>query len=66
MICYPEAVKLPKQFKYADRVGAKVTLVMGPDEVEKSLVAVKNLVNGEQVSVAREVLIDAIQRIIDA
>jgi histidyl-tRNA synthetase len=66
VICYPEAAKLPKQFKYADRVGAKVTLVMGPDEVETGRVAVKNLVNGEQVSVPREVLIEAIQRIINA
>ena len=66
MICYPEAAKLPKQFKYADRVGAKVTLVMGPDEVEKSQVAVKNLINGEQVSVAREALVDTVRNIINS
>ena len=66
VICYPEAAKLPKQFKYADRVGAKVTLVMGPDEVEKSQVAVKNLINGEQVSVAREALVDTVKNIINS
>src|SRR5687768_974618 len=65
-VCYPEAVKLPKQFKYADRIGAKVTLVLGPDEVEKGQVAVKNLINGEQVSVARETLVDTIKSIIHA
>jgi histidyl-tRNA synthetase len=65
VICYPEAVKLPKQFKYADRIGAKVTLVLGPEEVEKGRVAVKNLVNGEQISVAREALVDQIRKIID-
>jgi histidyl-tRNA synthetase len=64
VVCYPEAVKLQKQFKYADRIGAKVTLVMGPDEVEKGQVAVKNLTNGEQVSSPRESLIDAVRKII--
>lgn len=63
VVCYPEATKLQKQFKYADRIGAKVTLVLGPDEVEKGQVAVKNLVNGEQVSVARGALVDQVRKI---
>ena len=66
VVCYPEAVKLPKQFKYADRIGAKVTLVMGPDEVEKGQVAVKNLINGEQISVPRETLLDTVNGILNA
>jgi histidyl-tRNA synthetase len=66
VVCYPEAVKLPKQFKYADRIGAKITLVLGPDELEKGRVAVKNLVNGEQVSAQREALIDTIKSILNA
>jgi len=65
-ICYPEAAKLPKQFKYADRVGAKVTLVLGPDEVEKGEVAVKSLASGQQTSVRREALIDTLKGMIDA
>jgi histidyl-tRNA synthetase len=64
VVCYPEAAKLQKQFKYADRIGAKVTLVLGPDEVEKGQVAVKNLLNGEQVSVTREELTAEIRKII--
>ena len=63
VVCYPEAAKLQKQFKYADRIGAKVTLVLGPDEMEKGQVAVKNLLNGEQVSVAREALVEQIRKI---
>lgn len=66
VICYPEAVKLQKQFKYADRVGAKVTLVLGPDEVENGLVAVKNLSNGEQVTMARGTVADVVRRILNA
>jgi len=66
VVCYPEAVKLQKQFKYADRIGAKVTLVLGPDEVEKGQVAVKNLLNGEQVSVAREALVETVKNIVNS
>ena len=66
VVCYPEAAKLQKQFKYADRIGAKVTLVLGPDEVENRQVAVKNLLNGEQVTVARAMLADAVRRVLDA
>jgi histidyl-tRNA synthetase len=66
VVCYPEAVKLPKQFKYADRIGAKVTLVLGPDELEKGQVAVKNLMKSEQVSVQREALIDTLKSILNA
>lgn len=66
VVCYPEAAKLQKQFKYADRIGAKITLVLGPDEVEKGQVAVKNLINSEQVSVAREELVEALKNIINS
>src|SRR5688572_18781725 len=66
VVCYPEAATLQKQFKYADRIGAKVTLVLGPDEIEKSQVAVKNLVNGEQISVTRDTVIDSVKSIINA
>ncbi len=66
VVCYPEAIKLQKQFKYADRIGAKVTLVLGPDEVESGLVAVKNLLNGEQITVARDAVADVVRRILNA
>ena len=64
VVVYPEATKLAKQFKYADRIGAKVTLVLGPDEVENGLVTVKNLINGEQVVVEQDVVVDAVRGIL--
>lgn len=66
VVCYPEVAKLQKQFKYADRIGAKVTLVLGPDEVQNGLVTVKNLLNGEQVTVARDTVPDVIRGILNA
>lgn len=47
---YPEADKLGKQFKYADRCGFKGTLVIGPDELQKGEVVLKDLATREQVS----------------
>jgi histidyl-tRNA synthetase len=66
VVCYPEATKLQKQFKYADRIRAKLTLVLGPDEVQNGQVAVKNLIMGEQVSVPRESLVDSIKSMINS
>jgi len=64
VVVYPEAVKLGKQFKYADRIGARVTLVLGPDEAEKGQVAVKNLLSGEQVTVGQDAVADVIRAIL--
>ena len=41
---YPEPGKLGKQFKYADRIGARFALTIGPDEIEQGTAQVKDLV----------------------
>ena len=66
IMVFPEPVKLPKQFKFADKMGMKVALVLGPDEVEKGQVAVKNLINGEQIIVTREAAAAAINKILNS
>jgi histidyl-tRNA synthetase len=66
VMIYPEPAKLPKQFKFADKMKMKVALVLGPDEAEKGLVVVKNLSNGEQVQVTREAVVESIKRILNA
>jgi histidyl-tRNA synthetase len=50
---YPEAARLPKQFKYADRMGIRLAIVMGPDEVQQGQVTLKDLGTGEQYSLPR-------------
>jgi len=64
VVCYPEAAKLPKQFKYADRIGAKVALVLGPDEAAKRQVTVKNLSTGEQVVIPQSEAATVIRKMI--
>ena len=63
---YPEAAKLPRQFKFADKMKMKVALVVGPEEMEKGLVVVKNLSTGEQVQVARDGVLESIKRVLNA
>ena len=45
--------KLQKQFKLADRIGARLVLVLGPDEIQKNEVSVKDLRTGDQRSIPR-------------
>ena len=65
VMVYPEPAKLPKQFRFADKMKMKVALVLGPDEAEKGLVLVKNLSNGEQVQVARDGVLESITRVLN-
>ncbi|OIN97995.1 MAG: histidine--tRNA ligase [Anaerolineae bacterium CG1_02_58_13] len=64
VMVYPEPAKLPKQFKYADKMKMRVAVTIGPDEAAKGQVAVKNLLNGEQVIVPREAAAEVIRKIL--
>lgn len=64
-IVYPEPVKLQKQFKFADKMKIKIALTIGPDEAANDSVAVKNLTNGEQVTVKREAVFDIIKKLMN-
>jgi histidyl-tRNA synthetase len=62
--CYPEPVKLPKQFKYADRLGMRVVVVIGPDEAANGQATVKNLRAGTQETLPQNQVAAAIQTIL--
>lgn len=57
--------KLGKQFKYADRKGIGVVIVIGPDEQARNEVVVKQLRKGEQQSVSRDTMIAAVREALD-
>ena len=44
---------LGQQFRYASRRGIPYAIVLGPDEIERGVVALKDLDSGEQVEVPR-------------
>jgi histidyl-tRNA synthetase len=51
---YPEAARLQKQFKYTDRMGIPLAVVLGPNELDTGMVAIKDLKTGDQQSLPRE------------
>ncbi len=66
VICHPEAGKLQKQFKLADRLGIRIVLVLGPDEIEKGSVSIKDLKEHTQITVPLEMAAATIQSLLAA
>ncbi len=64
VLTYPEPVKLQKQLKYADRMGVRVAVMLGPDELERGEVALKSLATSEQIVVDRSTAMEAIQKLL--
>ncbi|MGA7192437.1 MAG: histidine--tRNA ligase [Anaerolineales bacterium] len=63
---YPESAKLPRQFKFADKMKMKVAVTIGTDEAEKGLVAIKNLLNGNQQIVPQNEAVKVIRNILES
>ncbi len=52
---------LGQQFRYAGRKNIPWAVVLGPDEIERGVVALKDLESGDQIEVERSWLVDAIR-----
>jgi histidyl-tRNA synthetase len=63
--CYPEVARLGKQFKFADRTGIRLAVILGPDELKANQVGIKNLQTGEQRSVPRLQAAQVLQQMLD-
>jgi len=57
---YPDAVKMAKQFKYADDKGIAYVAIMGENEMKQGIVTVKDMKTGEQKAVKQEELVDVV------
>jgi len=66
VMVYPEPAKLPKQFKFADKMKMNVVATIGTDEAEKGLVAIKNLLNGNQQVVPQNEAVKFILNILES
>lgn len=53
--------KMDKQLKYADKKGIPYVVVIGPEEVEKNVVTLRNMKTREQKQVSVEKLLDEIK-----
>jgi histidyl-tRNA synthetase len=47
---YPDASKLDKQFKHADKRGIPFAVIAGESEMEEKVFGLKNLQTGEQIN----------------
>jgi len=45
---YPDAVKLKKQFQFADKNSIPYVIIIGEEEIENELFSLKNMQNGDQ------------------
>ncbi|MDO4727763.1 MAG: histidine--tRNA ligase [Bacteroidota bacterium] len=57
---YPDKAKLAKQIQFADKKNIKYVVVVGTQEMEAHRYNVKNLQSGEQQSLSKEELINAL------
>ena len=64
--CYPEPTKLPRQFKFADRMGMRAVLVIGPDEAKAGKVTLKNLTSGTQETIALSEVVESVKRLLES
>ena len=54
---YPDAAKMDKQFKHAERRNIPYTITLGSQEIEKGVFGLKNLASGEKSEVSLEDLL---------
>jgi histidyl-tRNA synthetase len=66
VICSPEVTKLPKQFKYADKIGVRVAVVVGPDEASSNQVTIKDLRDASQRTVLRAQASEEIKKLLES
>jgi histidyl-tRNA synthetase len=60
--CFTEEIKLPRQMKYADKMGIRFVVIIWPDEFANEAATVKDLTSGQQATVSLDALADLIQR----
>ena len=66
VVAYPEPAKLQKQFKYCDRMGISIAIVIGPDEAANGKVTVKDLKKGAQETLPSAEIEKVLRRILGA
>ncbi|HWQ05507.1 MAG TPA: histidine--tRNA ligase [Longilinea sp.] len=64
-LSYPDPVKLQKQFKFADRIGVRFVIIVGPDEAVEKKATVKDLIRHTQATVPQAQVAETIQEFLD-
>ncbi len=64
VMTYPQAAKIGKQIKYANRLGVRYVIVAGPDEVSGKTLQVKDMQSGDQQSVPLNEVVSKLQELL--
>jgi len=62
---YPQASRLSRQLKYADKQGIPIVIILGPEEVEASCVTIKDLRGRTQEKVPKDKLFKYLERLLE-
>lgn len=65
VICFPQVDKLSKQFRFADRIGIEIAVVLGPDEISKDSITLKDLRTGKQQIIPKSEATVIIKQMLD-
>lgn len=60
--CFTEEIKLPRQLKYADKMGIRFVVIIGPDEFAAGQATVKDLAQRQQATVPAGEILSAIRQ----
>ena len=60
--CFTEDSKLPRQLKYADKMGIRFVVIVGPDEFAAGKATVKDLATRQQATVPVADILPAIRQ----
>jgi histidyl-tRNA synthetase len=56
---FPEPGRVPRQLKYADRLGIPLVAILGPDEIQAGSLTLKHLPSGRQIVCPRRAALRA-------
>jgi histidyl-tRNA synthetase len=62
---YPQASRLSRQLKYADKQGIPIVIILGPEEIEASCVTIKDLSGRTQEKVSKDKLFKYLERLLE-
>ena len=64
VVCYPEAARLQKQLKYADKIGVRFVVILGPEEAAANQLTIKDLGTRTQVNASQSEAADVILKML--
>lgn len=62
---YPLPDRLSKQFRYADKNGIPLVVVVGPEEIRQAAITIKEMSSGEQITIEEPQAVEKILELLD-